>query len=57
MRANPAGRVSNSERRIRKIAFACFPLPGKADSMDATDGERKRGLWIVVVMGLIDSGI
>jgi hypothetical protein len=39
---------------MRKIAFASFPLPGKADSMDATDGERKRGLWIVVVMGLID---
>jgi len=57
MRANPAGSDSSSARRIRKIAFACFPLPGNSASIAAMDGERKRGLWIVVVMGLIDSGI
>ena len=49
MRANPAGSVSNSERRIRKIVFASFPLPGNSDSIAAIDGERKRGADLIVV--------
>ena len=49
MRANPAGSDSNSERRIRKIAFASFPLPGNSDSIAAMDGERKRGADLIVV--------
>ena len=50
MRANPAGSDSNSERRIWKIAFACFPLPGNSDSIAAMDGERKRGADLIVVV-------
>jgi hypothetical protein len=49
MRANPAGSDSNSERRIRKIAFTSFPLPGNSDSIAAIDGERKRGADLIVV--------
>ena len=38
--------------RIRKIALASFPLPGKTDSMDVMDGERKRGAETgIVFMG------
>jgi hypothetical protein len=31
--------------------LASFPLPGKADSIDVMDGERKQGADLVMVMG------